>query len=85
MPGRAARSSCSCSTTSRGLGVSDLRPSKLTEPEPERDFGGWGGSWRQVGRGRERLGDDEGLCERGRGWVDQIRDKGNDAAHELPR
>jgi hypothetical protein len=43
MRGRAARSSCSCSTTSRGLGVSDLRPSKLTEPEPERDFGGWGG------------------------------------------
>jgi hypothetical protein len=37
MRGRAARSSCSCSTTSRGLGVSDLRPSKLTEPEPERD------------------------------------------------
>jgi hypothetical protein len=41
MRGRAARSSCSCSTTSRGLGVSDLRPSKLTEPDPERDFGDW--------------------------------------------
>ena len=34
MRGRAARSSCSCSTTSRGLGVSDLRPSKLTDLHP---------------------------------------------------
>ena len=50
MRGRAARSSCSCSTTSRGLGVSDLRPSKLTEPDPERDFGDWrrGGSGRRL-------------------------------------